>query len=85
MNHFVTLLLCLIAPLPPLFAQKPDAAHLRQELRALNTCGTALYLAAHPDDENTAMIAYLHGERQVRTGYLSLTRGDGGQNLIGKE
>lgn len=44
-----------------------------------------LYIAAHPDDENTRMITYLANEKKVRTGYLSLTRGDGGQNLVGDE
>jgi LmbE family N-acetylglucosaminyl deacetylase len=47
--------------------------------------GSVLYIAAHPDDENTAMLAWLARERKVRTAYLSLTRGDGGQNLIGTE
>ena len=47
--------------------------------------GSALMIAAHPDDENTALLAYLARGRKVRTGYLSLTRGEGGQNLIGPE
>ena len=47
--------------------------------------GTVLYVAAHPDDENTRLISYFSNERKVRTAYLSLTRGDGGQNLIGTE
>ena len=85
MNHFFGRLTLGFLLAGPLVAQTPDATYLRQQLKALNTCGTALYLAAHPDDENTAMIAYLSGERHLRTGYLSLTRGDGGQNLIGKE
>ena len=54
-------------------------------MERLNVLGSALYLAAHPDDENTKLIAYLASERKVRTAYLSLTRGDGGQNLIGTE
>ncbi len=54
-------------------------------LQKLNTTGSVLYIAAHPDDENTKLLAYLANERHLRTGYLSLTRGDGGQNLIGKE
>lgn len=54
-------------------------------LEKLNTVGSVLYLAAHPDDENTRMISWLANERKVRTAYLSLTRGDGGQNLIGNE
>ncbi len=47
--------------------------------------GSVLYIAAHPDDENTRLLAYLANEKMYRTGYLSLTRGDGGQNLIGDE
>src|SRR5687768_18149603 len=54
-------------------------------LRKLNVLGSVLYFAAHPDDENTRLLAYLSKERLYRTGYLSLTRGDGGQNLIGDE
>jgi LmbE family N-acetylglucosaminyl deacetylase len=62
-----------------------DAAQLQLALRKLNVAGGALYIAAHPDDENTAFLAYLSNERLVRTAYLSCTRGDGGQNLIGDE
>jgi LmbE family N-acetylglucosaminyl deacetylase len=62
-----------------------DAAQLRIALRRLGVVGGALYVAAHPDDENTAMLAWLASERFLRTGYLSVTRGDGGQNLIGDE
>jgi LmbE family N-acetylglucosaminyl deacetylase len=54
-------------------------------LDRLNVVGSALMIAAHPDDENTALLAYLARGRRVRTGYLSLTRGEGGQNLIGPE
>src|SRR3989337_3280942 len=54
-------------------------------LKKLNVLGSVLYVAAHPDDENTRLLAYLSKERLYRTGYLSLTRGDGGQNLIGDE
>lgn len=70
------------------FAQPPKtypAGELRLALKKLNVLGAALYVAAHPDDENTAMLSYLASERLVRTAYLSLTRGDGGQNLIGPE
>ena len=68
------------------FAQKQmNASEIKLALNKLNTLGSVLYLAAHPDDENTRLIAYLANERLVRTGYLSLTRGDGGQNLIGTE
>ncbi|MFY0605191.1 MAG: PIG-L family deacetylase [Cyclobacteriaceae bacterium] len=58
---------------------------LLQRLEELNTLGSVLYIAAHPDDENTQLISYLANGRNFRTGYLSATRGDGGQNLIGPE
>ena len=54
-------------------------------LKKLSVVGTALYIAAHPDDENTVMLSWLAKERKVRTAYLSVTRGDGGQNLVGSE
>jgi LmbE family N-acetylglucosaminyl deacetylase len=54
-------------------------------LRNLKVTGSVLYIAAHPDDENTRLISYLTKNRGYRVGYLSLTRGDGGQNLIGTE
>jgi len=65
--------------------QPLSSADIVQALKKLNTVGSVLYVAAHPDDENTRLLAYLANEKKVRTGYLSLTRGDGGQNLIGKE
>ncbi len=55
------------------------------ELKKLQNSTSVLYLAAHPDDENTRMISWLVNGYGARTAYLSLTRGDGGQNLIGKE
>lgn len=58
---------------------------IRQKLEKLNVLGSVLYVAAHPDDENTRLIAYYANEELMRTGYLSATRGDGGQNLIGPE
>jgi len=54
-------------------------------MQKLKVLGTVLYVAAHPDDENTRLLAYLSKEKMYRTGYLSITRGDGGQNLIGDE
>ena len=74
----------------PLFAnaqmmQQLNAAEIKQGLQSLEVTGSVLYVAAHPDDENTRLLAYLAKEKKVRTGYLSLTRGDGGQNLIGNE
>lgn len=65
--------------------QQMSAAEILQGIKKLNTVGAVLYVAAHPDDENTRLLTYLSRERNVRTGYISLTRGDGGQNLIGKE
>ncbi len=71
-----------------LFAQSPQtwtSADIYLAIRKLNVLGSVLYIAAHPDDENTRLIAYLSKDRLYRTGYLSMTRGDGGQNLIGDE
>ena len=62
-----------------------NAAEIKLALKKLQVTGTAMYLAAHPDDENTRMISYLSKGRLLRTAYLALTRGDGGQNLIGTE
>ena len=56
-----------------------------QELKSFREMGSVLYIAAHPDDENTLLIAYLARGRNYRTAYLSLTRGDGGQNVLGPE
>jgi len=69
-------------------AQKPNqlnSGEIYNALEKLNFLGSVLYIAAHPDDENTRMIAYMANEMKARTAYLSLTRGDGGQNLIGTE
>jgi LmbE family N-acetylglucosaminyl deacetylase len=63
----------------------PSSVSLYNDLKKLNFLGSALYIAAHPDDENTRLISYLSNHVHARTGYLSLTRGDGGQNLIGTE
>jgi LmbE family N-acetylglucosaminyl deacetylase len=61
------------------------SADIYLRLKKLNVLGTVLYVAAHPDDENSRLIAYMAKERLYRTGYMSMTRGDGGQNLIGDE
>lgn len=65
--------------------QQPSAAQIKLKLEKLNFLGSVLYVAAHPDDENTRIITYLANDRLAATAYLSLTRGDGGQNLIGAE
>ncbi|WP_253906401.1 PIG-L family deacetylase [Chitinophaga sp. SYP-B3965] len=62
-----------------------NAAEIKLQLKKLATLGSVLYIAAHPDDENTKLLGFLSKESLYRTGYLSLTRGDGGQNLIGNE
>lgn len=70
------------------FSQAPRSwasGQLLQSIKRLNVLGSVLYIAAHPDDENTRLITYLANEKLYRTGYLSLTRGDGGQNLTGDE
>lgn len=70
------------------FAQrptKPTSVEIYHQIQKLNFLGSVLYVAAHPDDENTRLISYLSNDKKARTGYLSLTHGDGGQNLIGTE
>ncbi|SFO66771.1 GlcNAc-PI de-N-acetylase [Chitinophaga sp. YR627] len=62
-----------------------NAADIKLQLKKLDTLGSVLYIAAHPDDENTRLLGYLAKDKLYRTGYLSLTRGDGGQNLVGDE
>ena len=61
------------------------AAGLVQLLKRLNTTASVLMIGAHPDDEDTALLAYLARGENARTAYLSLSRGDGGQNIIGPE
>lgn len=65
--------------------KQPNSAEIKLKLRKLNFLGSVLYVAAHPDDENTRAITYFANDRLAATAYLSMTRGDGGQNLIGAE
>lgn len=65
--------------------KKPHAGDLQLALNKLQVLGSVLYVAAHPDDENTRLISWLANDQYLNTGYLSITRGDGGQNLIGPE
>jgi LmbE family N-acetylglucosaminyl deacetylase len=70
------------------FAQAPkkyNAAEIKLMLKKLNVLGNAMYVAAHPDDENTRLIGYMANEKLYNTSYLAATRGDGGQNLVGSE
>src|ERR1044072_5700215 len=91
MNDFYSgrlLLLIALLYVLPVSAQTPatnTSADIFLQLKKLKVLGSVLYMAAHPDDENTRLLAWLARERLYRTGYLSLTRGDGGQNLIGDE
>ena len=88
MNKYFFSLLISCGILINLQAQAPatySSADILQQMKKLEVFGSVLYVAAHPDDENTRLLAYLANERKFRTGYLSLTRGDGGQNLIGDE
>lgn len=78
------------ALLLPLFARaqapyQANAAEIKLKLEKLNFLGSVLYVAAHPDDENTRVITYFSKGKLATTAYLSMTRGDGGQNLIGSE
>ncbi len=88
MRHFRLLLFILLGSLVTVQAQQPkkyNSSQIYDAVQKLNVLGSVLYVAAHPDDENTRLIAYMANEAKARTAYLSLTRGDGGQNLIGPE
>ena len=88
MNKFLLTTVAFLLISIAVFSQKPQkltSNQIFEKIEKLNFLGTALYIAAHPDDENTRLIAYLANNVKARTGYLSLTRGDGGQNLIGPE
>ncbi|KQT18510.1 hypothetical protein ASG31_07270 [Chryseobacterium sp. Leaf404] len=61
------------------------SSEIYRDLKTLKHLPKVLYLAAHPDDENTGLLSWLINDQNVETGYLSLTRGDGGQNLLGTE
>ncbi len=88
-GFFLPLLVLSMTTLLPNVAQagptELDSAQIQLALRKLGVVGSVLYIGAHPDDENTNLLAYLANHALLRTAYLSLTRGDGGQNLIGAE
>ncbi|HLP64836.1 PIG-L family deacetylase [Flavobacterium sp.] len=84
-KYFILLLLLSVLNVMAQKPQKPNSVEIYNQIQKLNFLGTVLYVAAHPDDENTRLISYFSNEVKARTGYLSLTRGDGGQNLIGPE
>jgi LmbE family N-acetylglucosaminyl deacetylase len=81
----LTLMLFTASAEPALRPVQPDSAHLERLLDRLLVVGSVLYVSAHPDDENTRLLAFLSNGMLLRAGYLSVTRGDGGQNLIGPE
>jgi LmbE family N-acetylglucosaminyl deacetylase len=88
MKKFFLLIIVFLLITNSIAAQKPQkltSNQIYEKLQKINFLGTALYIAAHPDDENTRLIGYLANKVKARTAYLSLTRGDGGQNLIGPE
>ncbi len=88
MRKPILALLILLFSLTSILAQqpkKPNASEIYESIVKLNFLGSVLYIAAHPDDENTRLISYMSNHVKARTAYLSITRGDGGQNLIGSE
>lgn len=84
-KHTLLLLLILSSSLWSQAPQKMNAVEIYEQVQKLNFLGKVLYVAAHPDDENTKLITYFSNHYHAQTAYLSLTRGDGGQNLIGTE
>jgi hypothetical protein len=66
-------------------AEPPPASAILEDLRNFDTLGSVLYIAAHPDDEDTQLITFLARGRHYRSAYLSVNRGDGGQNVLGPE
>jgi LmbE family N-acetylglucosaminyl deacetylase len=87
-RRFLFSLACGIASLSlPLVsnAALTSSSVILQNMDSFDTMGSVLYVAAHPDDENNQLIAYLARGRHYRTAYLSLTRGDGGQNVLGPQ
>ena len=88
MKNKALLLLALLFTSKGIFAQKPQTptpSEIYFKMEQLNVLASALYIAAHPDDENTRLITYLTHHEKAYTNYLSLTRGNGGQNLISNE
>ena len=81
----IILIVLAIFPTFIIAQNKNSSDNIFQEIKKLSVHGNVLYIAAHPDDENTKLLAFLSNEKLYNTAYLSLTRGDGGQNLIGDE
>lgn len=85
MKKLLLLIPCLLGVFLSFAQTYSTSADIYLGLKKLNVLGSVLYIAAHPDDENTRLLTYFSKDKLYRTGYLSLTRGDGGQNLIGDE
>lgn len=88
MNRLLPVLIFVLHFFSTSYSQSPrnlSSSEILLGMKKLNVLGSVLYIAAHPDDENTRLITYYSKDRLYRTGYLSITRGDGGQNLIGDE
>ena len=78
----------LVISMPVVHAQQVRPANsekIYHELEQMRHLVNVLYVAAHPDDENTRLLAWLVNDKNIHTAYLSLTRGDGGQNILGSE
>jgi LmbE family N-acetylglucosaminyl deacetylase len=87
-RHLAAGLACGVAILGVLvttMSEPVSGPEILRQLHSFREMGSVLYIAAHPDDENTELITYFARGRNYRTGYLSLTRGDGGQNVLGPE
>lgn len=87
-TRFLFTTICIYFSIASTFAQSPvkkSATDIYHSIQQLNFLGSVLYIAAHPDDENTKLISHFANKVHARTAYLSLTRGDGGQNLVGPE
>ena len=86
-SNYIILISLLLFHFQILKSQTPQksASEIQLGFQKLDKLGAVLYFAAHPDDENTRLIAWLAQEKKYRTAYLSLTRGDGGQNLLGTD
>lgn len=84
-KFFLVVFICTFLTLKAQQPKKLNASQIHEAVQKLNVLGSVLYIAAHPDDENTRLISYMSNHVKARTAYLSLTRGDGGQNLIGSE
>lgn len=88
MKNYFFAILCACCCISVSYSQKPkklSSVEIYESIQKLNFLGSVLYVAAHPDDENTRMISYFSNKVKAKTAYLSVTRGDGGQNLIGPE